>query len=325
MTTIYDKIETKVSQGEFDDILTYHDWRHRIPIREGFSTPGYLSDNYWNLSNFPNDLKGKSVLDIGSNDGINSFHSERIGARSVLGIDLYKEGADLKHTSGWSPTGCAIAKAALNSNVEFKPLSLFDLGTLNQSFDVVLFADVMNWLTDLPTAINSVSSVCNERLIIRDGLIRKKEGVPYLQYVHSPEMDLMFLPNATFMEVILKQNGFKHISIQKIKSRQLLEEVVSDFPLVTSATEVQIYASPWSTEPVRTMKMTAAQALSKVEDRLFIRRIGWVKVSDVSAEIFRPRALYSFARKMFGKNAVMWLKDVLSQDVDESYTIVATR
>ncbi len=325
MTTIYDKIEAKVSQGEFDDILAYHDWRHRIPIRPGFTTPGYLSDSYWDLSNFPKDLTGKSVLDVGSNDGINSFHCERIGAKSVLGIDLYVEDADLKHTSGWSQIGCEIAKKALHSNVEFQPLSLYEVASLGREFDVVLFADVMNWLTDLPTAIKTLSSVCKERLIIRDGLIRKKEGEPYIQYVHSPTMDLMYLPNATFMEVILKQNGFKHVSIQKIKSRLLFEEWVSDFPLATSEQEIPVYETPWSDIPMKSMKMTAHQGLSKVGDRLFIRRVGWVDIKNVKGEIFRPRAMYSFARKMFGNDAVMWLKDRFSGSVEDSYTIITTR
>jgi SAM-dependent methyltransferase len=325
MKNIYDKIEAKVNPGEFDEVLSYHDWRHRIPIRPGLTTPGYLNDSYWDLSHFPTDLRGKSVLDVGSNDGINSFHCERIGASSVLGIDLYMEGADLLHTTGWSPHGCRIAKEALKSKVEFKSLSLFELPTLDRRFDVVLLADVMNWLTDIPTALKAVSDVCSEQLIIRDGLMRKKEGIPFLQYVHSETMDLMYLPNAAFMEVALKQNGFRSVNIQKIKSGRLLEDQVSDFPLVTSNSEVEVFATPWSKEPTRTLKMTAHQALSKVGDRLFIRRIGWVKTADVHPEIFRPRALYSFARKMFGNDAVFWLKDLLSQSIDDSYTIVATR
>ncbi len=325
MGNIYDKITVNVNQGEFDDILSYHDWRHRIPIKSNFTTPGYLSDNYWDLSHFPKDLGGKSVLDVGSNDGINAFHCERVGASSVLGIDLYVDGADLQHTTGWSPEGCRIAKSALNSKVEFQSLSLFDLPTLDRKFDVVILADVMNWLTDIPSALKAVSHVCGEKLIIRDGLMRKKEGLPFLQYVHSERMDLMFLPNATFMEVILKQNGFKDVSIRKIRSQQLLEEWVMDFPLVTSKDEISVFLTPWAQEPLRTMKMTAHQALCKVGDYLFIRRVGWVKVGDIQAEIFRPRALYSFARKMFGNEAIFWLKERLSHEFEDSYTITATR
>ncbi|HEX2900919.1 MAG TPA: class I SAM-dependent methyltransferase [Bacteroidia bacterium] len=325
MINIYDKIEAHFNPGEFDEVLSYHDWRHRIPLRDGLVTPGYLSDAYWKLSHFPDDLTGKTVLDIGSNDGINSFHCERIGAKSVLGIDLYVEGADLRHTSGWSPRGCEIAKQALKSKVEFQPLSLYDVGTLNRQFDVVFFADVMNWLTDLPGAIKAVSSVCGDRLIIRDGLLRKKEGTPYIQYVHSDKMDLMFLPNATFMDVVLRQNGFKHISIQKVKSQRLLQEWVNDFPLMTSKAEIPIFATPWSQEPIKMVKLTAHQTLSKVGERLFIRRMGWVDLSQVTAEIFRPRALYSFARKMFGNDAVMWLKERISSESEDAYVIEARR
>jgi SAM-dependent methyltransferase len=325
MSNIYDKIECKVRPGEFDEILNYHDWRHRILIRDGFVTQGYLSDYYWDLSHFPKDLTGKTVLDIGSNDGINSFHCERIGAKQVTGIDLYREEAVFRHTAGWSSRGCELAKKYLNSKVEFRSLSLFDVASLGQQYDVVLLADVMNWLGDIPSVIKAVSSVCSEKLIIRDGLMRKKEGTPFLQYVHSPTMDLMYLPNTTFMEVILKQNGFKDISIQKIAVERLWDEWVGNYPLLTSKAEIPVFLNPWSPEPLRKIQLRQHQALSKIDGRLFARAVGWVNVEDVEAEVFTPGTLARFARKVFGDRAVHWMREVLANQVDESYTITAYR
>lgn len=326
MKEIYDKIECLVRPGEFDEILGYHAWRHRIPIREGFVTPGYLSDNYWDISSFPTDLTGRSVLDIGSNDGINAFHAERIGAREVLGIDLYVDRTEYKHTSGWNPTGCNLAKQALNSKVEFKSLSLYDAGQLGRKYDLVILSDVMNWLGDIPSAIKAVSSVCGEQLIIRDGLMRRREGKPFLHYVHNENMDLMYLPNFTFMEVILKQNGFRNITFKKVAVQKLFNEWVTDYPLLTSSSKVPVFQTPWSSEVIDTVHLNKHQALSKVDGRVFARRSGWVNISDVRAEIFRPRPMLRFARKVFGEDAVLWLKSkFIAKEQDDSYTITATR
>lgn len=326
MKEIYDKIECQVRQGEYDDILGYHAWRHRIPIRDGFVTPGYLSDNYWDMSNFPTDFSGKSVLDIGSNDGINAFHAERIGAKEVVGIDLYTDNAEYRHTSGWNPQGCQLAKKALNSKVEFRSLSLYHVAELDCKFDVVILGDVMNWLGDIPAAIKAVSSVCGERLIIRDGLMRKREGKAMLQYIHNEDMDLMFLPNFTFMEVLLKQNGFKNITFEKVAVQKLFNEWVTDYPLLTTNGAVAVYRTPWSQDVIGTVNLNQHQALSKVDDRVFARRVGWVNVSEVRAEIFRPRKMLSLARKVLGEDTVLWLKSkFVAKEQDDSYTITATR
>lgn len=326
MNKVYHKLECNVSPGDFDEVLNYHRWRHRIQIRKGFFTQGYLSDYYWQISHFPTDLRGKTVLDVGSNDGINSFHCERIGAASVLGIDLYVDGlGTANNTTGWNARGCEIAKKYLDSSVEFRSMSLFDIKTLERQFDVVILADVMNWMTDIPTVIERVSSVCGERLIIRDGLMRKREDTPYLHYVHSPSMDLMFLPNAAFMEVILKQHGFKRVTIKEISIDKLYDEWVSNYPLLTSTTQISTYLNPWSSDPLSEVKLNQVQALSKVGERAFARGLGWVNVKEVEADVFKPRAFLGMARKVFGTDATLWLKSRLNRTVDVSYTIIAER
>jgi tRNA (mo5U34)-methyltransferase len=325
MENYFAKIACDPDVKEFEEILNYHQWRHRIPIREGFVTPGYLSDDYWRLSHFPSDLSGKSVLDIGANDGINAFHAERIGAREVVGIDLYQDREELLHTVGWTHKGCELAKLALGSKVDFIPLSAYDVKSLNKTFDVVLMADVMNWLPDIYTLISAVSSVCGETLIIRDGLMRKKEHLPFLEYVHSPTYDLMYLPNAKFMEVILKQNGFKTVEFRKINVDLLFEDWVMNFPLVTADKEIPVFQNPWSDVVIKKLKPTQEQVLSRIGPRIMLRGSGWINIVDAKAETFQPRAIFSLARKLFGDTFVVKLKTLLNKQNDASYTIIAKR
>ena len=325
MENLFSKIEFFGEARHFEAILSYHQWRHRIPLGNGMVTPGYLSDEYWDLSHFPNDLKGKSFLDIGSNDGINSFRAERLGASEVTGIDLYSSSEQFGHTIGWSDRGCNLVKESLHSKVDFRRLSVFDAHELGRSYQVVLMADVMNWLTDTVSAIRAAASVCEETLVIRDGLIRKKDNFPILEYVNTDTYDLMFLPNRKFMEVVLKQCGFKEVTFQKINVDKLFDDWVMAFPLVTSARAIPVYAHPWSHEVIKQHTPKQEQALSKIGGRLLIRGAGWVDASDITAEVFHPRGLFRQVRRLLGDPAVVKMKALMSKQRDRSYTIIARR
>ena len=71
-------------------------WFHSIPIRDGIVTPGF--DNSMDKLGqvcLPEDLKGKSVLDIGAWDGFFSFQAEKNGAERVCSLPTTFVGADL--------------------------------------------------------------------------------------------------------------------------------------------------------------------------------------------------------------------------------------
>ena len=62
----------------------------------------------WIAQGIPEDLSGKTVLDIGTADGFYSFLAEHRGAKRVLALDYMKF------------PGFDIAKKILNSNVEHR-------------------------------------------------------------------------------------------------------------------------------------------------------------------------------------------------------------
>ena len=66
------------------------DWFHSIPLKDVIITPGrdYSMSKLKQVC-LPEDLSGKSVLDIGAWDGFFSFQAEKNGAERVLATDHY--------------------------------------------------------------------------------------------------------------------------------------------------------------------------------------------------------------------------------------------
>ncbi len=81
----------------------------------------------------PADMSGLSVLDIGCNGGFYSMEMKRRGAARVLGID-YDE--DYLRQARF-------ATEVEGLDVEFRRLSVYDVGALGERFDVVFFIGVL--------------------------------------------------------------------------------------------------------------------------------------------------------------------------------------
>ena len=116
-------------------------WFHNIDLGNGIETaPDHFLGDYpaFKFRNFadavPDDLSGKSVLDIGCNAGFYSIEMKRRGAGRVLGIDSddrYLEQARL-------------ASSVLGfEDVEYRNLSVYDVGQLGEKFDFVVFMGVL--------------------------------------------------------------------------------------------------------------------------------------------------------------------------------------
>ena len=115
-------------------------WWHTINLN-GILTPGAISYNIqmWNAQLIPEDLRGKTVLDIGAWDGFYSFLCEQRGAKRVLAVDNYHHWiGEYNSNSGLSNHGFLIAKESLNSKVEFRKLDANNIDTLDEQFDIVI-------------------------------------------------------------------------------------------------------------------------------------------------------------------------------------------
>jgi tRNA (mo5U34)-methyltransferase len=115
-------------------------WFHNIDLGGIRTAPDHFLGDYpaFKFRRFapllPKRMDGKSVLDIGCNAGFYSIEMKRRGAARVVGIDSddrYLEQARL-------------ATRALGfDNIEFRNLSVYDVGALGERFDLVIFMGVL--------------------------------------------------------------------------------------------------------------------------------------------------------------------------------------
>ena len=113
-------------------------WFHNMELGGVWTAPGhFLGDypavKYRSFSHaLPADLTGKSVLDIGCNGGFYAIEMKKRGASRVLGIDV-----DENYLAQ-----ARFAAEVSGLEIEFARLSCYDVGSLGERFDVVVFMGV---------------------------------------------------------------------------------------------------------------------------------------------------------------------------------------
>lgn len=116
-------------------------WFHNIDLGDGLTTaPDHFLGDYprFKYERFadaiPADLTGRTVLDIGCNAGFYSFEMAKRGAARVLGID---------EDDRYLAQARLVAEALDFPDVEFRNLSVYDVGALGETFDLVIFMGVL--------------------------------------------------------------------------------------------------------------------------------------------------------------------------------------
>lgn len=301
-------------------------WRHRIQLNNtGLTTPGYLMlPGEWEMSGLPIDLKGKSFLDVGSNDGYFSFTAEMKGAQSIFACDIYHgDGSDMK--MGWTTAGIESAKRYLDSRVEIKNISIYNLMDIDEVFDVVFCSDVLSWLTDPLTAIRNLASRTNEKLIIRDGFLNNtKECI--LRYEEKSK--LQFTASLGFITEILKEEGFKKIQIKRMNLQALHEWQMHNFVKVFSSAPVSVWNHPFEGKKEIGMEMIDAVGVLSVNGYIYIYEKGWVNADQVKQH---SRITSSIMKQLIKKNLkkIPVLSHLLFAKKEvrniESFSIIAER
>jgi tRNA (mo5U34)-methyltransferase len=143
-------------------ILRDGGWWHSIDLGDRVTTGGETLEHlqaYWAQMGLPSDLRGKRLLDIGCWDGFFSFEAERQGAE-VVAIDC------------WRPPNFFKAHEALNSKVEFREMSVYEVSRRKLgTFDYVLFLGVLYHLRHPLLGLERVCEVTKERAIIETHII----------------------------------------------------------------------------------------------------------------------------------------------------------
>jgi SAM-dependent methyltransferase len=134
-------------------------WFHTFSLDAGeIYTPGVARDHRYRLPLLPDDLTGRSVLDVGTLDGFYAFLAEARGARRVVAIDneQYIEwvrarwGVDLDGGEGFRTIA-----GLLNSRVEYRRIDAFALDALGEGFDLILCFGILHRV-DNPLGLLSV-------------------------------------------------------------------------------------------------------------------------------------------------------------------------
>ena len=116
-------------------------WFQNIRLDHGIQTaPDHFLGDYpaFKFAGFaqvlPPDLEGRSVLDIGCNAGFYSIEMKRRGAGRVLGVD-----SDDRYLA----QARLVAEELGFPDIEYRNLSVYDVGALGERFDLVIFMGVL--------------------------------------------------------------------------------------------------------------------------------------------------------------------------------------
>jgi tRNA (mo5U34)-methyltransferase len=203
------------------------DWFHNIDLGGIQTAPHHFLGDYpavkWRrfAHAIPADLRGKTVLDIGCNAGFHSIEMKRRGADRVVGID-----SDERYLAQ-----ARLAAEVLGVELELHRLSVYDVASLGQRFDLVLFMGVLYHLRHPLLALDLLHEhVVGDVLVFQSMLRGSVEvapladdypfsdeqifhlpGYPRLHFVeHSYSHDdtNWWIPNRAGAEAMLRSAGF---------------------------------------------------------------------------------------------------------------------
>ncbi|MFQ5498212.1 MAG: class I SAM-dependent methyltransferase [Candidatus Zixiibacteriota bacterium] len=184
-------------------------WYQSIDLGNGIVTPGETGDAEQRkiaMLNLPDDLSGKSVLDIGSNEGFYSFEAEKRGADKIIAID--------KSTAAQEKL--LFLKEVFNSRIELQTTDLYDLDPKKTGrFDIVFFLAVFHHVDYSFLALDIVRKLCCGTAYMEyvEAVPESGEDVSALVRKMSKKGHLHMLPTRTFLLEILERAGFSDIEI----------------------------------------------------------------------------------------------------------------
>lgn len=203
-------------------------WFHNLDLMGVKTAPEHFLGDYPNFKfrNFahviPQDLTGKTVLDIGCNAGFYSMEMKRRGASRVVGVDsedLYLNQA-------------RFAAEVNGLDIEYRKLSVYDVAQLGETFDLVIFMGVLYHLRHPLLALDLLREHVVGDLLLFQSMQRGSEdsldvganhefwetelfdvpAYPKLhfvehRYAHDPTN--WWVPNAACAEAMLRSAGFQ--------------------------------------------------------------------------------------------------------------------
>src|SRR3954470_9433877 len=152
-------------------------WFHNMRLAGVQTAPDHFLGDYPQIKyerfsdSLPQDLSGKTVLDIGCNGGFYSLEMKRRGADRVVGIDH-------------DPRYLAQARLAAEVSeleIEFQQLSVYEVAALREQFDLVLFMGVLYHLRHPLLALDLIHEHVARDVLIFQSMQRGSASVDQLK------------------------------------------------------------------------------------------------------------------------------------------------
>ena len=144
------------------------DWFHNLNLGGVQTAPDHFLGDYpavkWRTFEhaLPSRLDGLSVLDIGCNGGFYSIEMKRRGARRVVGID-----SDHRYLEQ-----ARFAAEVSGVRIELRNLSVYELPSLGERFDIVLFMGVLYHLRHPLLALDILHEYAVGDLVVFQSMLR---------------------------------------------------------------------------------------------------------------------------------------------------------
>lgn len=161
------------SQRLRERIAALGPWFHNMELAGIATAPDHFLGDYPRVKwrrferELPADLSGKSVLDIGCNAGFYAIEMKRRGADRVMAIDT--DEAYLEQ-----------ARFAAEMNrveIEFAQLSVYDVASLGERFDIVLFMGVLYHLRHPLLALDLIAGHVAKDVLVFQSMLRGSREV----------------------------------------------------------------------------------------------------------------------------------------------------
>ncbi len=168
-------------------------WFHNMNLGGIWTAPDHFLGDYPNVKfqrfapHLPEDLTGKSVLDIGCNAGFYSMEMKRRGADRVLGLD---------HDDHYLAQARFAAETLGYDNIEFRNHSVYDVGSLGERFDVVIFMGVLYHLRHPLLALDLIHEHVAKDILIFQSMQRGSMQVMDVQEDYEFEETEHFFESA---------------------------------------------------------------------------------------------------------------------------------
>jgi tRNA (mo5U34)-methyltransferase len=204
------------------------EWFHNMTLDGVQTAPDHFLGDYpavkWKRFEkaLPADLRGWTVLDVGCNAGFYSLEMKRRGADRVVGVD-----SDPRYLAQ-----ARLAAEVTGLDIELRQMSVYELGTLNERFDLVMFMGVLYHLRHPLLALDILHDDVVEDILVFQSMLRGSHEVKqfaddtdftdvtpfedprfprmyFIEHRYAGDATNWWIPNRACAESMLRSAGFE--------------------------------------------------------------------------------------------------------------------